>query len=312
MTGGRCFVALAIVVAVASACSGAQTPSPSPTSGAPLTTAGLRLTLIDSLGPLWHCDPDFWPVAREDEAALAVQRFDEVRADADAFANIAAYLQFDPSSEATDAEKLAIYRLWKQLNAIQLEPVENRRYRFDYLNMPAQGEIEGRRTTGTIGEQGAIEVEQQAPAGEPVCPICLARGTRIAAPDGDVPVEDIRVGTRIWSLDRAGHRVVATVVLVGSTPVPASHDVIRLVLDDGRIVRASPGHPLADGRSFASLRSGDRIDGARAVTATHERYDGGTTFDLLPDAPTGIYFADGVPLGSTLGGSIAARLQSGP
>jgi hypothetical protein len=38
------------------------------------------------------------------------------------------------------------------------------------------------------------------------------------------------------------------------------------------------------------------------VSATLEPYDGGFTFDLLPDGPTGVYIADGVQLGSTLHG----------
>jgi hypothetical protein len=29
-------------------------------------------------------------------------------------------------------------------------------------------------------------------------------------------------------------------------------------------------------------------------------YTGGSTFDLLPSGPTGVYFADGIPLASTL------------
>ena len=74
------------------------------------------------------------------------------------------------------------------------------------------------------------------------------------------------------------------------------------MLDDGRVLHASPGHPLADGRHLGTLQAGDRVDGATVVSATLERYDGGSTFDLLPDGPTGVYIADGVPLGSTLTG----------
>ncbi len=171
---------------------------------------------------------------------------------------------------------------------------------FDYLNMPAPGASEGRRTTGTIDGQGSITIEGQAPAGEPPCPICLARGTRIATPDGDIAVEDIRVGMRVWSFDTTGRRIVANVVRVGQTPVPATHRVVRLVLDGARVVRASPGHPLADGRRLGDVQAGDRVDGATVVSAISERYDGGSTFDLLTDSPTGNYIADGIPLGSTL------------
>ena len=291
---------LAIVVVVA-ACASGQSSSPTPPPGPPLTMAELKIRLIEEFGPLWYCDPDFWPIAREDEAVLAKQRFGEVQADAEAFAAIMALLGIEGVT-FTDDEKLVIYRSWKQLNAILLELADDGAYRFDYLNMPPPGASEGRRTTGTIDGHGAITIEQQAAAGEPPCPICLARGTRIATPDGEVPIEDIRVGMRVWSIDAAGRRFVATVAIVGRTPVPAAHQVVRLVLDDGRVVRASPGHPLPDGRPLGTIRSGDEIDSAIVVSAILEAYGGGFTLDLLPDGPTGFYIADGVPLASTLSG----------
>jgi hypothetical protein len=288
-----------LLAAVLAGCTGTA-PSPSPTAGAPLTIAELRYRLIDAFGPPWYCDPDFHPIAVRDEAALAIERFGEVQADGDAFAAIVMRLAIPPGPDVTADQKLAIYRAWKQLNAISLEPAGNGSHRFDYLNMPAPGASEGRRTAGSIDERGAITIDQQAPAGEPPCPICLARGTRIATPDGDVAIEDVRVGTRVWSIDDTGRRTAAYVVRVGQTRVPASHQVVRLVLDDGRVVRASPGHPLADGRLLAAVQAGDRVDGATIASVTFEPYDGGSTFDLLTDSPSHAYLADGIPLDSTL------------
>ena len=295
---------LLVLVAVVASCGAPQAtrpPSPTP-GGVPLTGAELRFELVDQLGPLWYCDPDFYPIARADEVDLAIERFDEVRADTEAFATIVANLGLDAGAVPTAEHKLAIYRAWKQLNAILLDPVGDGTFRFDYLNMPPPVAGEGRRTAGTIDAAGSIRIEQQAPAGEPMCPICLARGTRIATPNGEVPIEAIRAGMRVWSIDVGGRPFIATVILTGRTPVPASHVVIRLVLDDGRVVRASPGHPLADGRPLSAIGLGDRLDGATVVGATPEAYDGGFTFDLLPDGPAGAYLADGIPLGSPLSG----------
>jgi Hint domain-containing protein len=290
-----------LLAVVAAGCTGTgPATSPSPTPGPSLTTAELRLKLIETFGPLWFCDPDFYPIQREDEAKLAVQRFGEVQADREAFAAILKLLAIPATADFTADQKLVIYRAWKQLNAITLEPAGNGTYRFDYLNMPVAGATEGRRTAGTIDDKGTIKIDQQAAANEPACPICLARGTRIATPDGDVAIEDIRIGMRVWSIDETGRRIVANVIRIGQTRVPASHHVVRLVLDDGRIVRASPGHPLADGRLLAAIKAGDRVDGATVVNATLEPYDGGSTFDLLTDSPTHAYVADGIPLGSTL------------
>ena len=293
---------LLVLVALATSCMNGQATRPTPTPGPPLTMAEIRYRLIEQLGPLWYCDRDFYPIAVQDEQKLAIERFAQVQADQEAFAAILAHLHIDAGGAITADQKLAIYRAWKQFNAIVLNPAGSETYRFDYLNMPAPNASEGRRTTGTIDSRGVVAIEGQAPAGQPACPICLARGTRIATPDGEVPVEDVMVGMRIWSIDEHGQRAVVTVVRVGRTPVPATHQVVRLVLDDGRGVRASPGHPWADGRLLGTIRAGDRVDGATVVSAALEAYDGRSTFDLLPDGPTGDYVADGIPLGSTLSG----------
>ena len=289
-----------VLVAILAACATTRSSSPPPSAGPPLSTAELRYRLNEQLGPLWYCDRDFYPIAVADEQDLAIRRFGQIQADQEAFTAILAHLRIDAGGAITADQKLAIYRDWKQLNAIVLDPANAGTYRFDYLNQPPQGAAEGRRSTGTIDDRGAITIESQAPAGQPLCPICLARGTRIATPDGNIAIEDVRVGMRIWSVDEGGRRVMATVLRVGSTPVPATHQVVRLVLDDGRVLHASPGHPLADGRRLGSIRAGDRVDGATVASATLERYDGGWTFDLLADGPTGTYLADGIPLASTL------------
>jgi hypothetical protein len=297
----RSAVLLAALVVLA--CSSRATttgPQPSSTPGSPLTTAQLKFALADRFGPRWFCDPDEYPIARGDEAQLAIQRFGEVKADAEAYRAILARLGLAPDAEPTPDQKLAIYRQWKALNATPLDAIGNGRYRFDYLAMPAAGADQGTRSAGIIDEGGSIALEQQAPAGEPPCPICLARGTRIATPSGDVAVEDVRTGMRVWSIDERGRRIATKVVRVGRAPVPLSHEVVRLVLDDGRTLLASPGHPLSDGRLLGDVRAGEVVDGATVRSSKLEPYDGAFTFDLLPSGPTAVYFANGIPLGSTL------------
>jgi len=100
--------------------------------------------------------------------------------------------------------------------------------------------------------------------------------------------------------ERDAARVAAALVAIGSTPVPASHEVVRLVLGDGRVVYVSGGHPTTDGRRVGDLAAGDGYDGATVASAERVRYDGGATFDVLPAGATGAYWANGVLLGSTL------------
>jgi hypothetical protein len=265
-----------------------------------MSSAALRISLIDRLGPLWYCDQDSYPVAQGDEQARAIERFREIRADSEMFAALVARLGIDPSANLTDAQKLAVYQLWKVATAITVDSIGGGRYRFDYLAQPVGGAAEGTRTAGTIDDHGLIAVEQQVPATEPICPICLARGTPIDGPDGPIPVDRLRLGDSIWTLDRAGRRVAGTVMALGSTPAPVDHKVIEVTLADGRSVTASAKHPLAGGRSIGELRIGDVIDGRAVTSVKTHAYDGGSTFDLVVSGETGIYLAGGIPLRSTL------------
>lgn len=159
---------------------------------------------------------------------------------------------------------------------------------------------DGWHVTGSIVADGAINLKGKDPSGQPPCPICLARGTRIATPSGDVAVEDVVVGRTVWTSDRAGHGTIGLIVGFGSTPVPATHRVVHLVLDDGRTLDVSPGHRLPDGRPLGELRLGDVVDGARVASADLVPYRGGATFDQLTSGPAGTYWANGIPLASTL------------
>ncbi len=279
-------------------------PNPEPTplaSVPPLDRPDLRYRLMEQLGRPLFCDPDFYPVARFDEALLARLHLAAIRADAPTYAAIVAHLGIDPSTAPTPTQVLGVYRDWKMLRALLLTDAGGR-FGFDYIAAADPAGDTGWHVLGTIDPAGAIAVDQRDPSGPPPCPICLARGTRIATPDGERRVQDLRPGMTVWTTDRAGHRVGGRVVAVGSTPVPATHEVVHLVLSDGRMVDVSPGHRLPDGRRLGELRPGDPVDGATVVSAMLEAYEAGATFDLLPTGPTGTYWANGILLASTLGG----------
>jgi hypothetical protein len=292
-----------VLVLVLAACApgprSTGSPGESPGTRA-LSSAQLKYRLIDRFGLLWYCDPDEYPVAHGDEQALAVEALPGIRQDEETFAAITARLSIDPQVETDAAQTLAVYRAWKMLNALVLEP-EGEAFHFDAIFTPALNAQEGMRVAGRIAATGTIEVQQQLASGPPECPICLAEGTRIATPDGEVRVEWLTIGSRVLTLDADGQVVVTTVLSVGSAPVPLGHVVVRLILADGRAVSASPGHPLADGRPIGSIRAGDGVDGSTVVGVTRERYRRPRTYDLLPAGETGTYWANGILLGSTLG-----------
>lgn len=133
-----------------------------------------------------------------------------------------------------------------------------------------------------------------------MCPICLSKNTLIDTPSGAVPVQQLKEGMAIWTANEFGERVPAVVVGTTETPVPSTHQVVHLVLNDGRNVFASPGHPTADRRIMGNLVPGDIYDGARIETTNRMSYKEKATYDVLPSGKTGFYWANGILLGSTL------------
>jgi hypothetical protein len=297
-------IGISVLVALVAGCAGALSESPPPSAGgSPLTEPAAKEALFVRLGQLVYCDPDFYPVARADEGAAAAEHLAAMRADTAAWAAIAAHLAFDPAASPTGDGLLAAYREWKMLRALALVPSAagwGFDARFGGTAPNPSGSEAITHVVGTIASDGTIHVDSQEASGPPPCPICLARGTKIATPDGEVAVEALQPGDSVWTLDRLGRRVAAVVDEIGSMPVPAGHEVVHLVFADGRAVFVSPGHPLPDGRPVAALREGDAYDGSVVVSADRIPYDGGRTFDFLPSGGTGIYWANGIELGSTL------------
>ena len=274
------------------------TRTPIPTLPGGLGPTELKYRVLDQVPDLFFCDPDFYPVAREDEADLARQRFPELQANTEEFEAILAHNNLSGFSTFSDDQKLLIYREHKKLAAIQFELADSG-YRFQLQVAKTEGE--GEIVTGLIDNQGTITVQQRNPSFA-TCPICLAADTLIDTPSGHIRVQNIGVGTQVWTVDRAGKRAARPVILLGKTVVPAAHQVIYIILEDGRELRASPGHPTTGGRRLGVLKVGDSLDGAFIRSAERVRYGGSATYDLLPAGETGFYWANGILIASTLKG----------
>ena len=264
-----------------------------------LSVAELKYRLIAAFGPLTYCDPDEYPIAHGDEGEKAAAQFPAIQADVGTFSAILDHLGLRGQETFGAEQKLAIYREWKRLNAVVLTDAGSGRQAFDLVTETDPGMARGVETKGTIDLRGGVVVQSTAPAMLFGCPICLALGTRIETPGGAMAVESLSIGDAVWTVDASGHRVAAVVSRIGRAAVPESHRVVHVVLDDGREVRVSPGHPPPDGRHVGDLAVGESVDGSEVVVAELVPYGEGYTYDLLPSGDTGSYWADGILLAST-------------
>lgn len=277
-------------------------PSPTyiPTIPAGLSPTQLKYRVLSEFPDFFYCDPDYYPVARADEMELALERFPELQANSEEFAAILAHNNLEGLSTYTDEQKLLIYQEHKKLAAI---PFELKESGYAFQIQVAESEGRGELVSGVVDSQGKITVQERTTS-IATCPICLAGGTLIDTPDGPRPVEDLRLGTLVWTVDNAGKRVAQPVIRLGKTIVPSNHRVVRLVLEDGRQLWVSPGHPTVDGGQVGQLKSGDilsgDIHGAQIRSAEWVLYPARATYDLLPAGDTGFYWANGILLASSL------------
>src|SRR5450756_739991 len=286
----------AFVVLLAIAC-GSPAPAPAPV-GAPLTITQLKFAVLDSVGLPVYCDPDFYPIARQGgEQASAIAKYPQIQADTELYSTILAHEKL--SETVNDPEKLVIYRVYKNLNALTLTKAGDS-YTFSLRVRSTSGAASYLMVSGTVRVDGVVTVTSSTPTGAPPCPICLAAATLISTPNGDIRVTEIKPGMMVWTANADGARIAEPVLEVGSIRVPAGHLMVHLVLADGRELLASPGHRTADGRALGSLAVGDPLDGSTITQWELVAYSGDRTYDLLPAGPTGSYWANGILLSSTL------------
>lgn len=132
------------------------------------------------------------------------------------------------------------------------------------------------------------------------CPICLASDSLINTPSGSIAVKDLQVGMSVWTINKSGQQVSGIITKTSKVAVPKTHQMIHLILDDGRGLFVSPGHPTIDGRTIGDLVPGDLYDGSSVTSTKHVSYGESATYDILPSGDTGFYWANGILIGSTL------------
>jgi hypothetical protein len=267
--------------------------------GSPLTIDQLKFAVMDAVGVPLFCDPDYYPLARAGgEASSADSYYPQIQANAELYSAIVAHEHL-PSGDLNEADKLTLYQAFKRLRALVLTQ-NGDSYTFEIRVQATGATTAVELVDGSVRVDGVITVASRKPSGRPPCPICLAAGTLIATPSGEVRVTDIKAGMLVWTATADGTRVAAPVVEVGSIAVPSGHLMVHLRLSDGRELLVSPGHRMADGRPLGSLAVGEQLDGSTIALWELVAYGGARTYDLLPAGPTGTYWANGILLSSTL------------
>ncbi len=221
-----------ILLGIVTIFGGGCTQQPTPTITPPViySIPELKYLLISNFDQVFYVDPDFYPVAREgQEEKNALEQFLTISANATEFSAILKHLGLPNKGEYTNEEKLRIYREHKKLTLAVEMTVSGDTYHF----ILRVGEGQGERIEGTITRSGEIKVLKREPNFN-TYPICLAKGTLIDTPSGPVPVERFHKGMAVWTVDGSGKRAPAVVVETTMTPVPASFQVTKVTLSDGR------------------------------------------------------------------------------
>lgn len=124
---------------------------------------------------------------------------------------------------------------------------------------------------------------------------CNSPDSKILTPSGSFPVNSLKVGDSIIS---SNNKVVSIIEI--SKVRAGKHRVCRITFADRTVIEISPGHPLADGRLFGDLKSGDIVTGKLVVKNKLINFKHEYTWDILPDSPSGTYFICGIEIASTI------------
>jgi hypothetical protein len=224
------------------------------------------------------------------------QRFADIEQNAEFFQTILEHNGLASLVSFSKSQKLVVYNESKKLGSILLEPSSNK-YQFKLLT--GSGKANGFVIEGEVDQNGNVTVSKRQSTFL-TCPVCLAVNTLIDTPDGSIPVQDLRKGMWIWTLDALGIRRAADVIDSIRRPVPVDFMILHLVLDDKRSLYVSASHPMTNGRGVGTLHVGDTLDGARVLIAEEVSYASDSTYDVLPSGDTGLYWANGILLKSSL------------
>lgn len=286
------------VIAQVKAQSRQQKLNPTPPR-AKLDHPDLRYHIVEHFGTVHVCGPIVQSI---NDQARKIAAVIEIQKDSAAYHLIIRHLGLQQAANLTDQQKIAVYDEYQRLRAVHLEASGNE-YRFRVRVIDNAHRIKGInlfQIEGRLNIQGRISVTMKQSLRADPCPRCLAQGTQIGTPAGLIAVEDLQPGMLVWTLSREGKQVAQPILRMAALPVPQQHMMLHLIFTDGRELWVSPGHPTVDGRTVEELRAHSAYGSGNIEHIEVTRYNGRSTYDLLPGGETGFYWANGVPLASTL------------
>ncbi len=129
---------------------------------------------------------------------------------------------------------------------------------------------------------------------------CLSEGSMIYTEKGLEKVESLQKGDKIMTIHR-GKKMLQPIITVNKVKVNGNHQMAKISFVSGEHILVSNKHPQKDYQSnFEFVRVGDLIDGRRVKTIEYVKYDKEYTYDILPKGSSGVYWVNGICMGSTL------------
>jgi len=129
------------------------------------------------------------------------------------------------------------------------------------------------------------------------CLFCVLEGTQISTPNGNVPVEKLRVGQTVVSMSPDGREFPVRVVAISSALVLRNLELRVEGID--RVLAVTAGHPIATEWGWVEagmIRAGDMIrtrQGLRKVVHVSVRRGTRRAYDVTI-GPDGCFFAENV------------------
>lgn len=128
---------------------------------------------------------------------------------------------------------------------------------------------------------------------------CFTSNTEIETLTGKVKIKDIILGTEIWSLNSNGKRVISKVIKT-SKSITNNTEMAVLTLDNEQKLTGTSNHPIFNKSTLGLIKTGESFENIKITNTSTYTSNNEEVFDILPNTDTCVYFANGIPVLSSL------------